>query len=46
MIIYLLLFYFLHAFNQNLTAVHYSIVTAGIDEEVKPGKIDFLLIIK
>ena len=26
------------AFNEDLRAVHYSIVTAGIDEELKPGK--------
>ena len=29
----------LHAFNENLTAVHYSIVNAGIDEEIRAGKI-------
>ena len=29
----------LHAFNENLTAVHYSIVSAGIDEEIKAGKV-------
>ena len=28
---------FLCAFNEDLTAVHYSIVTPGIDEEIKPG---------
>ena len=28
---------FLNAFNEDLTAVHYSIVTPGIDEEIKPG---------
>ena len=27
----------LYAFNENITAVHYSIVTPGIDEEIKPG---------
>ena len=27
----------LYAFNEDLTAVHYSIVTPGIDEEIKPG---------
>ena len=27
----------LFAFNENLTAVHYSIVIPGIDEEIKPG---------
>ena len=27
----------LNAFNEDLTAVHYSIVTPGIDEEIKPG---------
>ena len=27
----------LYAFNENLNAVHYSIVTPGIDEELKPG---------
>ena len=27
----------LYAFNENLSAVHYSIVTPGIDEELKPG---------
>ena len=26
-----------YAFNENLTAIHYSIVTPGIDEEIKPG---------
>ena len=41
MIVYLFLFDLLNAFNENLTAVHYSIVTPGIDEEVKPGKINF-----
>ena len=25
------------AFNENLKAVHYSIVSPGIDEEIKPG---------
>ena len=25
------------AFNQDLKAVHYSIVTAGIDDELTPG---------
>ena len=29
----------LHAFNENLTAVHYSIVNAGIDEEIMAGKV-------
>ena len=41
MIVYLFLFDLLNAFNENLTAVHYSIVTPGIDQEVKPGKIIF-----
>ena len=27
----------IYAFNEDLTAVHYSIVTPGIDEEIKPG---------
>ena len=31
----------LHAFNENLTAVHYSIVNAGIDEEIRAGKVGF-----
>ena len=26
------------AFNENLTSVHYSIVTPGIDDEIKPGE--------
>ena len=26
-----------HAFNENLTAVHYSKVTQGIDDEINPG---------
>ena len=25
-------------FNENLTAVHYSIASAGIDSEIKPGE--------
>ena len=29
---------FLLAFNEDLRAVHYSMVTAGIDDELKPGK--------
>ena len=39
MIIFIFLIFenFLHAFNEDLTAVHYSIVTPGIDEEIKPG---------
>ena len=41
MIVYLFLFDLLNAFNENLTAVHYSIVTPGIDGEVKPGKNEF-----
>ena len=28
---------FLLAFNGNLTAVHYSTVSQGIDEDIKPG---------
>ena len=28
---------FLNAFNEDLSAVHYSIVTPGIDEELEPG---------
>ena len=28
---------FLYAFNEDLSAVHYSVVTPGIDEELKPG---------
>ena len=26
------------AFNENLEAKHYSIVSAGIDQEIKPGE--------
>ena len=28
---------FLEALNEDLSAVHYSIVTPGIDSEIKPG---------
>ena len=38
MIVYLFLIGILRAFNENLRAVHYSIVSPGIDEEIKPGK--------
>ena len=35
--IFLILQNLLYAFNEDLSAVHYSIVTPGIDEELKPG---------
>ena len=35
--IFFVLLNLLYAFNEDLTAVHYSIVTPGIDEEIKPG---------
>ena len=28
---------FIYAFNENLRAVHYSMVSQGIDKEIKPG---------
>ena len=31
-------FLFAQNFNENLTAVHYSIASAGIDYEIKPGE--------
>ena len=35
---FLLFYNFIYAFNENLRAVHYSIVNPGIDNEIKPGK--------
>lgn len=37
MIVFLFLFSIICAFNENLTAVHYSIVTPGIEKEIEPG---------
>ena len=37
MIVYPFLFGIIYAFNENLSAVHYSIVTPGIEREIEPG---------
>ena len=41
--IFLIFENFLYAFNEHLTAVHYSIVTPGIDEEIRAGIFEPLL---